>query len=445
MEIFKVGQYPQREEPYTRADLDTIVANFNPAYHTPPVKLGHEDSGGAKAWVAKVWRDGNRLLAQLKNMTQDFIQKVKGKEFIKRSIELYDNFEGKGLALRALAFLGAEPPQVKGMPDPAFEDKWGKFAFLDIGESEFEITKEILGEPSDGDDALFIAQRQDVSQADKQRAVGEYGNVLYADPKNKKYPIDTYDHVRAAWTYINIPKNATQYSPADLGLIKARIKVAAKKFGVEVKQAKEEIDSLSKLLEEDSMTDKVYTEENHRAILDHEVKEKEILLRKEFDEKLKEGEKAKSDRDKMQKDFEENTKKSREHLIDLFLEDLVKAGKIVPALVVGGLKQFMYGLDDKTEAKFGEKDEKTLTALRWFEQILSNAPANTSLFTELSKIKAEEKPEPLSGGLKRDFSTYGEVDEDSKKLNDKAIAYMQEKKCDFKAALLAVSASEGGK
>jgi hypothetical protein len=37
---------------------------------------------------------------------------------------------------------------------------------------------------------------------------GKYGDVDYADKKNKKYPVDTEEHIRAAWDYINVAKNA---------------------------------------------------------------------------------------------------------------------------------------------------------------------------------------------------------------------------------------------
>lgn len=36
-----------------------------------------------------------------------------------------------------------------------------------------------------------------------------YGKVEYADPAEGKYPIDTEEHIRAAWNYVNKPKNAT--------------------------------------------------------------------------------------------------------------------------------------------------------------------------------------------------------------------------------------------
>lgn len=54
----------------------------------------------------------------------------------------------------------------------------------------------------------------------------------YADPANFKYPIDTQEHVRAAWSYINKAKNAGEYSSSDLAKVKSRIKSAGKKYGI---------------------------------------------------------------------------------------------------------------------------------------------------------------------------------------------------------------------
>ena len=55
-----------------------------------------------------------------------------------------------------------------------------------------------------------------------------YGDVKYADPghqadKKPRYPIDTEEHIRAAWSYINKPKNGGEYSSGDLANIKSRI------------------------------------------------------------------------------------------------------------------------------------------------------------------------------------------------------------------------------
>ncbi len=66
-----------------------------------------------------------------------------------------------------------------------------------------------------------------------------YGNVKYADPGYqddgiKRYPLDSEEHCRAAWAYINMPKNAAKYAPEELDKIKGRIKEALKKYGVDV-------------------------------------------------------------------------------------------------------------------------------------------------------------------------------------------------------------------
>jgi hypothetical protein len=71
-------------------------------------------------------------------------------------------------------------------------------------------------------------------EADKAKEQGQYGDVAYADEKNKKYPIDTEEHARAAWSYINQEKNAAEYSADELSTIKDRIRAACKKFGIEI-------------------------------------------------------------------------------------------------------------------------------------------------------------------------------------------------------------------
>lgn len=76
----------------------------------------------------------------------------------------------------------------------------------------------------------FIAKRDDV---DPKAGEKKYGDVPYADEKNKKYPLDA-DHVQAAWSYINMPKNASKYSPEDLASMKSKIKAAMKKHGHDV-------------------------------------------------------------------------------------------------------------------------------------------------------------------------------------------------------------------
>jgi hypothetical protein len=76
-----------------------------------------------------------------------------------------------------------------------------------------------------------IERRDDVSPKE---GLHEYGDVEFADSTNKKYPIDTPEHVRAAWSYINHKDNAAKYDADEVKTIKNRIKQAAKTHGVEI-------------------------------------------------------------------------------------------------------------------------------------------------------------------------------------------------------------------
>ncbi|MGH8009412.1 MAG: DUF6582 domain-containing protein [Candidatus Binatia bacterium] len=76
-----------------------------------------------------------------------------------------------------------------------------------------------------------IERREDVSPKEGLR---EYGDVEFADPVNHKYPIDSAEHVRAAWSYINHKDNAAKYDADEVKTIKNRIKKAAKTYDVEI-------------------------------------------------------------------------------------------------------------------------------------------------------------------------------------------------------------------
>lgn len=80
----------------------------------------------------------------------------------------------------------------------------------------------------------------------KDGAKSPYGDVQYADPGyqadgKKRYPVDTPEHARAAWSYVNQEKNASAYKPEQLAAIKGKIKLAAKKHGVQIGDDSEKV------------------------------------------------------------------------------------------------------------------------------------------------------------------------------------------------------------
>jgi hypothetical protein len=65
-----------------------------------------------------------------------------------------------------------------------------------------------------------VAARDDVNPKEGKQ---KYGSMKFADAANKKYPIDTEEHIRAAWNYINKAKNSGKYSTEDAATIKGHI------------------------------------------------------------------------------------------------------------------------------------------------------------------------------------------------------------------------------
>lgn len=61
----------------------------------------------------------------------------------------------------------------------------------------------------------------------------DYADPGYQDDGKARYPLDSEEHCRAAWSYINMPKNAAMYTAAQLASIKAKIKAAGRQYGID--------------------------------------------------------------------------------------------------------------------------------------------------------------------------------------------------------------------
>ena len=109
-----------------------------------------------------------------------------------------------------------------------------------LEDKDLEITESALEKPCECQDPMCrdpecdyrqisenigvaVEKRKDVNPKSGEH---KYGDVKFADPKNKKYPIDTEKHIRAAWNYIHHKKNSGKYSSDDSKPIKARIAAA---------------------------------------------------------------------------------------------------------------------------------------------------------------------------------------------------------------------------
>ncbi|MDO2351666.1 MULTISPECIES: phage protease [Mycobacterium] len=224
VELMRVGKWNLSTgewECTTKEIAAAIDAHDKGLLRKPVIRLGHNDprfSGDpAVGWLdnLRASEDGQALIGDMVGVPE-WLAEILPSAYPSRSIEgLYDYTAPDGseheFVLTGLALLGATRPGVESLQSLQDVARLYDIAAAgQVGGKAIELTIEAADAPK------------------------PYGDVKYADPKNGKYPIDTAEHVRAAWSYINMPKNQKDYSAAELAQIKDRIKAAAKKFGIKI-------------------------------------------------------------------------------------------------------------------------------------------------------------------------------------------------------------------
>ena len=119
-EVFKSGTYPQGK--FTKKDIEKIAENYDPKFCEAPITIDHVQSGPAFGWVDNVKAENDKLKVSFKDVPEEFEKEVNAGKYKKVSVELYKNLEGKGHYLKAVSFLGAAIPQVKGLEPIKFMD-----------------------------------------------------------------------------------------------------------------------------------------------------------------------------------------------------------------------------------------------------------------------------------------------------------------------------------
>lgn len=123
LEVFRVGDYGERGH-WSEAELDAIAGGYDPACHEAPVTLDHEQRGPAHGWVKSLRRVGDRLMATLTRLSPKLAEGLRTGAWRKRSIELYRQLGDGGTPyLKAVSFLGAAAPAVRGLADPIFSQE----------------------------------------------------------------------------------------------------------------------------------------------------------------------------------------------------------------------------------------------------------------------------------------------------------------------------------
>lgn len=119
VEIFRVGVW--NGDKFTKADLDAMVDAFGKAGFQVPIKLGHEERSGDRAfgWIKTLKRVGDKLIADFMDVPESVFKVIRDRGFDAVSAEIFFNLKRAGQtfrrALKAVALLGAEIPAVAGL------------------------------------------------------------------------------------------------------------------------------------------------------------------------------------------------------------------------------------------------------------------------------------------------------------------------------------------
>lgn len=133
-EIFKAGNYPQGA--FTEADIKSLVTNYDPSFCEAPLTLDHIQSGPAYGWVSGLKDDNGSLKASFRDITEGLKDYVQSGQYKKISVEIYKELEGRKPYLKAVSFLGAAIPQVKGMEPVQFKEAPSELYTFERSEKE---------------------------------------------------------------------------------------------------------------------------------------------------------------------------------------------------------------------------------------------------------------------------------------------------------------------
>lgn len=172
--IFRVGRHTDSSgvtRDFTAADLDRMVASYDPAAHEAPLVIGHPKTDSpAYGWVAALKREGDKLLARFKDVPNQVKELVRQGRYRKVSVALYPNG-----TVRHVGLLGATPPAVKGLGSVAFDDGDAEihlYEFADIEGGTMSELERLRQEKAEAEAKAREAEKA-AKEAEEARAAAE--------------------------------------------------------------------------------------------------------------------------------------------------------------------------------------------------------------------------------------------------------------------------------
>ncbi|MHB9878987.1 hypothetical protein ACSMXM_04900 [Pacificimonas sp. ICDLI1SI03] len=124
IEVFRAGTSASKG--ITAADLQKVVASYNPALRSAPVVKGHpQNDMPAYGIIQSLRQDGNRLFATLGDLAGSILDELRLGRWINRSMAFWaedhpSNPTPGALYAKHLGFLGAAQPAIPGMDPMTF-------------------------------------------------------------------------------------------------------------------------------------------------------------------------------------------------------------------------------------------------------------------------------------------------------------------------------------
>lgn len=170
IEIFRAGDYGAKGN-WTAEDVKRVTANFEPQTWQPPLVLGHpKDDAPAMGLVRELREEAGRLLMRAEKVHPALEALVQEGRYPNRSVAFYLDPEGKGPVLRHVGFLGAQPPEIKGLEPVKFSD--GEFVAIEFNEEETvdpkELSKTVAAEIRNFFSSLFGEKKPDATFTEEQ-------------------------------------------------------------------------------------------------------------------------------------------------------------------------------------------------------------------------------------------------------------------------------------
>lgn len=176
-EVFKAGNYPQGV--FSQSDIETLAKNYDPNFCEAPITLDHEQKGPAYGWVSELKSENGKLKACFRNVAPELKDFVQSGKYKKISVEIYKEIDGKKPYLKAVSFLGAGIPQVKGMEPVEFKEGESETYIFEL---EADITEQI------NEDAQLLKANEELVKLQNKISELESQVVLFTDlPVKNEY------------------------------------------------------------------------------------------------------------------------------------------------------------------------------------------------------------------------------------------------------------------